>query len=183
MQKITCPSLSTFLASFVAVVPDFPKQGVMFRDVSPMLVSPVVRRMIAQHYEKKWSGKIDVVIGLDARGFLFGMIAAEALGVPFVMCRKKGKLPGKTHRVMYDLEYGSAELEISTGAELEGKRVLVIDDLLATGGTARAVSELSKKAGASWLGFSCIIEIPECAGQDTVRPYYDEVESLLIHKL
>jgi adenine phosphoribosyltransferase len=145
--------------SLVDVI-DFPKPGIIFKDVTPIFSNPLLCKNIVEEMRDRYSNlKIDYVIGLESRGFLLGMPLALALNVPFVMVRKKGKLPRETYSVSYDLEYGSAVLEMHKGAIKPGSRVLVHDDVLATGGTAEAASRLVKMAGGVVGGFSFLISI------------------------
>jgi adenine phosphoribosyltransferase len=129
-------------------IPDFPKPGIMFKDITPLLADPALFRDTIRQFAANLEGqKIDVVVGMEARGFLFGAPLAMDLSAAFVPARKPGKLPYKTHSVSYDLEYGSATLEIHQDAIKPGDRVLIADDLLATGGTAKATIELVEKMG------------------------------------
>ena len=154
------------LKHYIKDVPDFPKPGIMFRDISPLLQNPDMFQSVVKLIADEWRGKIDVVVALDARGFLFGAPIALTLGVPFVPVRKKGKLPGETVSYTYDLEYGQDTVEIQKNALTEHARVLVVDDLLATGGTARAACELVKKIGAIVSGCTFVIELTALGGRE-----------------
>jgi len=141
-------------------VPDFPKPGIQFKDITPVLadgrlLESTIELLIAGHRHQN----VSKVIGIDARGFIFGAAAAVKLGAGFVPVRKKGKLPWTTHEESYDLEYGSATVAVHIDAVKPGERVLLIDDLLATGGTAAAAVNLLKKLGAEIVGVNFVIEL------------------------
>ena len=157
------------LEKYIGVIPDFPKKGISFKDISPLLRDPeafeeTINRLaeIAAQYDP------DVFVGAEARGFAFGAALAYKMGKGFVMARKAGKLPGKTISYTYDLEYGSATLQVSEGAFDKGKRALLIDDLLATGGTFVAMKELVKKAGGEPLACLAVIALEELHGEDLI---------------
>ncbi|XP_029376927.1 adenine phosphoribosyltransferase [Echeneis naucrates] len=153
--------------------PDFPKKGIMFRDICPILKEPAalaaVIDLFEEHARKNYE-KVELIVGLDARGFLFGPLLAQRLGIGFVLIRKKGKLPGATVSVVYDLEYGTAEMEIQEDGVAPGQKVLLIDDLLATGGTLLAACELMRKQQAEVLGCMVIIELKELNGIEKLKP-------------
>jgi len=153
------------LKDFIRDVADFPKKGIVFKDISPLLGSPAALREAIARIQDRWTGKIDAIAALDARGFIFGGMLALAMGLPLVMLRKKGKLPGKTRQVAYDLEYGSAILEIETDALPHDCRVLVVDDLLATGGTAKAACQLIEVCGAKVAGCAFVVELKTLDGR------------------
>ncbi len=141
-------------------IPDFPKKGILFKDITPVLQSPEACDLILSFfYDKFCDLNIDCVAGIESRGFLFGPMIAKLLKVPFVPIRKKGKLPYKVYSEKYDLEYGSAEIEIHQDAICKDMRVLIHDDLLATGGTVNAAINLIKKFGAKPVSSSFIIEL------------------------
>ncbi|XP_060896544.1 adenine phosphoribosyltransferase [Labrus mixtus] len=152
---------------------DFPKKGIVFRDICPILKDPAALTAVIDLFEEEVRRNyqtVDLIVGLDARGFLFGPLLAQRLGVGFVLVRKKGKLPGTTVSVAYDLEYGKAEAEIQDDAVAPGQKVLLIDDLLATGGTLFAACELMKKQQAEILGCMVVIELKELNGKDKLKP-------------
>ncbi|XP_067465328.1 adenine phosphoribosyltransferase [Thunnus thynnus] len=153
--------------------PDFPKKGILFKDICPLLKNPkaltAVIDLFEEHVRKNYP-EVELIVGLDARGFLFGPLLAQRLGIGFVLVRKKGKLPGTTVSVAYDLEYGKAEAEIQEDAVAPGQKVLLIDDLLATGGTLFAACELMKKLQAEVLGCMVVIELQELNGIDKLKP-------------
>jgi adenine phosphoribosyltransferase len=142
-----------------------PFKGVTFRDIAPLLESYDGRTTVTDLLAEAWEGKVDAVVGLDARGFIFGTSLADRLKLPFVMVRKKGKLPGDVVRVEYALEYGTDTIEMQSDALPKGARVLVVDDVLATGGTACASMELVHKVGATVVGCAFVIELPFLNGR------------------
>jgi len=146
-------------------VPDFPKAGILFYDVTTLLRDAEGFRLAIDALATPHVGKgIDLVVGVESRGFILGAAVADRLGAGFVPVRKVGKLPGKTIRATYDLEYGTDSLEMHDDAITAGQRVLIVDDLLATGGTARATVDLVKQGGGSVLGVSVLIELLELGG-------------------
>ncbi|KAM9365542.1 adenine phosphoribosyltransferase [Pholidichthys leucotaenia] len=160
--------------SHVRAFPDFPKKGILFRDVCPIMKNPAALTAVIDLFEehvRKNHQRVDLIVGLDARGFLFGPLLAQRLGVGFVLVRKKGKLPGPTVSVAYDLEYGKAEVEIQEDAVTPGQKVLIVDDLLATGGTLLATCKLMKQQQAEILGCLVIIELKDLNGMDKVKPH------------
>ncbi|KPP77395.1 adenine phosphoribosyltransferase-like [Scleropages formosus] len=157
------------IAQRVRAIPDFPKKGILFRDICPILKDPgAVAAVIDlfEEYVRQTNLDIDLIVGLDARGFLFGPLLAQRLGVGFVLVRKKGKLPGPTVSVSYCLEYGKAELEIQEDAVSAGQKVMLIDDLLATGGTLAATCDLMTQKQATVLGCLVVIELKELKGAE-----------------
>lgn len=159
------------LKQYIAAVPDFPKPGIMFRDIQPLLAHPAAFAETIERLSGPWRGAVDVVVGLDARGFLLAAPVALKLGVPLVMARKAGKLPGETVSVTYDLEYGSATLEVGTGLIQPGAHVLIVDDLLATGGTAEAACKLVEKCGGVVVGCAFVIELAGLGGAEKLAWY------------
>lgn len=153
------------LKNYIRDVADFPKPGIVFKDISPLLASPTALKEAAARIKSEWHGSIDSIAALDARGFIFGGILACDMNIPLVMLRKRGKLPGATRQVSYDLEYGSAVLEVVADAFPNGNRVLVVDDLLATGGTAAAACDLIEICGATVAGCAFIIELEHLEGR------------------
>lgn len=147
------------LASFLRDVPDFPKPGILFKDISPMLASPEAMQTVTDRFAALDFGSVDKVAGIESRGFLFGVPLAMQLGVGFIPVRKPGKLPAKTRSVRYDLEYGSDSVEMHEDAVAEGERVLVVDDLLATGGTMAAAAQLVEACGGIVAGCASVIEL------------------------
>jgi adenine phosphoribosyltransferase len=146
-------------------VPDFPKPGILFYDITTLLRDPKGFRMAVDALASQVQGKPDAIVGIESRGFILGAAVADRLGVGFVPVRKVGKLPARTVRVTYDLEYGSDSLEMHHDAVEQGQRVLIVDDLLATGGTARATVDLIKQLGATVEGVSFLIELVALNGR------------------
>ncbi|XP_028297207.1 adenine phosphoribosyltransferase-like [Gouania willdenowi] len=159
--------------SHIRSFPDFPKKGIVFRDVCPILKNPAALAALTDLFEEHVRTsyqQVDLIVGLDARGFLFGPLLAQRLGLGFVLIRKKGKLPGSTTSVTFDLEYGQAEVEIQDDVVDPGQKVLIIDDLLATGGTLCAAWELLKQQQAEVLGCLVVIELLDLQGKNKVKP-------------
>ena len=164
--------LDSMIDDLVRPIPDWPEPGVTFRDITPLLgdgaaLAATVDSLVELAAD---AGPIDAVLGIEARGFIFGPAVALRLGVGFVPVRKIGKLPAETHSISYDLEYGSATLEMHVGALAPGARVLVIDDVLATGGTMLAAAELVRQAGGVVAGNVVLIEIAALGGVDRLAP-------------
>jgi adenine phosphoribosyltransferase len=153
------------IKSLIRTIPHYPKQGIMFRDITTLLKDPVGLRMLvdglAQHYSNQ---KIDKIAGIEARGFIIGAALAYKLGVGFVPIRKSGKLPAETVGQEYALEYGADRVEIHTDAILHDERVLLVDDLIATGGTAEAAVALIQKLGGVVVSCAFVIDLPELGG-------------------
>jgi adenine phosphoribosyltransferase len=157
----------------IRTVPDFPIDGIMFRDISPVLSRPGLLAKVTEQFVKdlgELGWKPDVIVGPEARGFIFGPLLAESLGIGFVPVRKTGKLPAETYRVEYTLEYGSNILEIHKDAISPGQNVVIIDDLLATGGTISACTELCQKAGGDVLGALFLIELIGLDAHSAIAP-------------
>lgn len=152
-------------------VPNFPKKGIIFKDITPILSDPeLFRASIDLFLERCRRKKIDKIVGIDARGFLFGSTVAYELGVGFVPIRKRGKLPYKTETAKYSLEYGEAEMEMHIDAMIAGERVVLVDDLLATGGTSAAASVLIRKVGGHLLEALFLIELEFLRGREKLVP-------------
>lgn len=150
----------------IRTVPNFPKEGIMFRDITTLLADPQgLKDTVDAFVERYKDAKIDVVAGIDARGFIIGGILAHQLGVGFIPLRKKGKLPYKTESVTYDLEYGTDTIEIHVDAVKEGQNILLVDDLLATGGTSLAACQLIEKLGGKIVEVAFIVDLPEVGGR------------------
>jgi adenine phosphoribosyltransferase len=146
-------------------IPDFPLEGIQFKDITPIFLDPKLYEEVIADLAKFSKGKVDVVCGIESRGYLFGIAIAVALEVPFVLIRKKGKLPPPFVSEKYDLEYGTAEIEMKTGQLKPGQRVLIHDDLLATGGTTEAAAKLVEKQGAKATQFSFLIGLKDLNGE------------------
>jgi adenine phosphoribosyltransferase len=165
-------NVNDYLKSHIRTVPDWPAPGVQFRDITPLLQDPRVFRVLIDAFVHRYMDpalRPDVVAGLDARGFILGSVVAYELGLGFVPIRKKGKLPFTTVEETYELEYGSATVELHTDAVKPGQRVLLIDDLIATGGTMMAGKKLLEKLGASVIEGAAIVDLPELGGSDRIR--------------
>ena len=146
-------------------IPDFPKKGILFRDVTPLLKDHRALQAVTHALAEPWRGKVDVVAGMESRGFIFGAVLAQELGVGFIPVRKSGKLPYKTESVRYGLEYGQDTLEVHVDACKPQERVLICDDLIATGGTAAATAQLIDRIGGRVSGYSFVIELSELGGR------------------
>ena len=163
-------SPSEYIRDHIRTVLDWPAPGVMFRDITPLLANPrVFRVLIDQFVHRYFDVRPDVIAGLDARGFIIGSVVAYELGVGFVPIRKKGKLPFTTVEETYELEYGSATVEMHTDAVKPGDRVLLIDDLIATGGTMMAGKKLLERLGAVVIEGAAIVDLPELQGSARLR--------------
>ncbi len=165
-------SVNQYLRDHIRTVPDWPTPGVQFRDITPLLQNAKVFRILIDAFVHRYMDpamRPDVVAGLDARGFILGAVIAYELNVGFVPVRKKGKLPFTTVEETYELEYGSATVELHTDAVKPGDRVLLIDDLIATGGTMMAGKKLLEKLGAQVMEGAAIVDLPELGGSDKLR--------------
>ncbi len=163
---------SVVLTDFIRDVPDFPKPGILFRDITPLLLSPVAfHAAIDQFAERYADRRIDCIVAAESRGFIFGAPLALRLNAGFVPVRKPGKLPFSTHKHSYDLEYGSDTLEIHSDAALPGQRVLVIDDLLATGGTVQACLKLLENFNVEIVERAFCIHLKALGGEAKLHPY------------
>jgi adenine phosphoribosyltransferase len=159
------------LRAAVRDVPDFPRKGILFRDITPVLNDPVLFRASIDLFVERCRGKnIDKIVGIDARGFVFGSAVAYELNLGFVPIRKRGKLPYRTDTAKYSLEYGEAEVEMHTDALKEGERVVLVDDLLATGGTSAAAAILIRNTGADLLEAQFLIELEFLQGRKRIEP-------------
>ena len=159
-----------YIRSHIRTVPDWPAPGVQFRDITPLLSNPrVFRVLIDQFVHRYFDARIDSIAGLDARGFIIGSVLAYELNMGFIPIRKKGKLPFTTVAETYELEYGSATVEIHTDAVKKDERVLLIDDLVATGGTMLAGARLLQRLGAQVIECAAIVDLPELGGSARVR--------------
>ena len=158
------------LKQYIRDIPDFPKEGIIFKDITTLLKDKDAFKksidLLAKKFRKE---KIDLIVGVEARGFIFGPTLAYKLGIGFVPVRKKGKLPFKTRSVTYELEYGTDILEIHEDAIAENQRVLIVDDLLATGGTIKAVIDLVKAQGAVIAGVAFLVELKFLKGKEKIK--------------
>lgn len=160
------------LKAAIRDVPDFPKKGIIFKDITPVLADPALFKLAVDTLAGRHAkSRIDTVCVIEARGFIFGSAVAYRLGTGVVPIRKKGKLPYTTHEATYDLEYGTATLQIHTDAVKKGSRVLLIDDLLATGGTAAASAQMIEKMGAEIVEIEFLIELAFLKGREKLTKY------------
>ncbi|KUP96115.1 adenine phosphoribosyltransferase [Thermobifida cellulosilytica] len=159
--------LNTLITRYVRDIPDYPQPGVVFKDITPLLAHPSGLATVVDALVEPLQGKgIDLVAGLEARGFIFGAPAAVRLGAGFVPLRKAGKLPSRTLSQSYDLEYGTSTVEMHADAVAPGSRVLIVDDVLATGGTGRAAVDLIRRAGGTVVEFSVLLELGFLKGRE-----------------
>jgi adenine phosphoribosyltransferase len=160
------PHALRYLRAHLRNIPDFPKPGILFKDITPLLADPRAFHITLDLLAERFIGEhIDTVVGIESRGFIFGGALAARLNASFVPVRKPGKLPYRTFRVAYKLEYGQAELEMHEGSIARGANVLVVDDLLATGGTASAAAALAREQGGNVKGFSFVVELDFLEGR------------------
>lgn len=153
------------IKSCIRTVPDWPKKGILFRDITTLLKDPVGFRMCIEDFVSRYKNKdVDVVVGIDSRGFIIGGALAHQLGKGFVPVRKKGKLPAAVERQEYTLEYGTDAVEIHKDAIIQGQKVVIVDDLIATGGTALAAAQLVQKLGGHIVEFAFVIDLPDLGG-------------------
>lgn len=164
--------VSSLIDRLVRPIEDWPVPGVTFRDITPLLADPAALHMVIEALvdQARVLGPVDAVLGIEARGFIFAPAIAMALGAGFVPVRKAGKLPSSSYSTSYELEYGSAELEMHRDALTPGDRVIVVDDVLATGGTMLAAADLVKQAGADVAGNLVVIELEFLGGQERLQP-------------
>lgn len=160
------------IQSYIRDVPNFPKEGIIFKDITPLLNNAEARAEVLKQIKAKLPEvNIDKVVGVESRGFFFGILLAQELGAGFVPIRKKGKLPFDTISASYDLEYGTDNLEIHTDAIQKGENVLIHDDVLATGGTIKAVTELVEKLGGNIVQINFLMELKFLNGREKIKEY------------
>jgi adenine phosphoribosyltransferase len=173
-------SLETDLRAAIRNIPDYPKKGIMFRDITTLLGDARAFRRAVDEMVQPWAGsKIDKVAGIEARGFILGGAVAHQVSAGFVPIRKKGKLPHTTVRIAYSLEYGVDEMEMHDDAVIKGERVILVDDLIATGGTAEGAVKLLRQMGAEVLAACFVIDLPELGGADKLRKMNVPVRTLI----
>lgn len=161
-------------------VPDFPKPGILFKDITPVLADAALCRDLLNGFvDQLGEIKVDGIVGIESRGFLFGMLLAQKLQVPFLPVRKKGKLPFKTYSYEYNLEYGSATIEMHTDSIKSGSSIIIHDDLLATGGTAAATAEIVKMQGGKVSAFSFLINLSFLNGKEKLAPHSNNIFSIV----
>ena len=172
--------LQDSIKSFIRTVPDYPHEGILFRDITGLLENARGLRLAVDSLAERYAGKgIDLVAGIEARGFIFGTAVAYKLGVGFIPIRKAGKLPGEVVGVDYQLEYGTDRMEMHADAVSQGDDVLLVDDLIATGGTAQAAIRLLERAGAVIVGCSFIIDLPDLGGAKALNKGDYSVHTLM----
>jgi len=164
--------MSVKAATLIRDVPDFPTEGILFRDITPVLLDPEAFREVVDAFANEAGArKAEVIVAIESRGFIFGAPVADRLGLPFVPVRKLGKLPGPTIQAEYALEYGTNTLEMHRDAIKPGQKVLIIDDLLATGGTAGAAARLVEELGGEVVGFAFLVELEPLGGREALSGY------------
>ena len=172
--------LEARIKSAIRDIPDFPQPGILFKDITPILQDAILCNDIAVAFHESFKKqKIDAIVGIESRGFLFGMLMAQKFGLPFIPVRKKGKLPAKTISFEYQLEYGSATIEIHNDALPAGSSVIIHDDLLATGGTACAAAELVKRLDCKVAGFAFVVSLDFLNGRKSVEQHSSNIVSLI----
>lgn len=172
--------LETELRRTIREIPDFPQKGVVFKDITPIFLRPrLVERCVEELARQFRVRDVSKIVGIESRGFLLGPMIAQQLGAGFAIVRKKGKLPEIAASISYELEYGSATIEMAKDAVQPGDRVLIHDDLLATGGTAAAAAQLVKQIGAQVVGFSFLIVLEELGGRKALEPFEVPIVHLL----
>jgi adenine phosphoribosyltransferase len=179
-DPMTSPVLEYDLRAAIRTIPDYPKPGVMFRDITTLLGNARAFRRAVDELVQPWAGsKVDKVAGIEARGFILGGAVAHQLSAGFIPIRKKGKLPHKRVSIAYSLEYGLDEMEMHEDAVVAGERVILVDDLIATGGTAEAAVKLLRNLGAEVLAACFIIDLPDLGGADKLRQLDLPVRTLI----
>jgi adenine phosphoribosyltransferase len=177
---MSSPVLENDLKSTIRTIPDYPKPGIMFRDITTLLGSARAFRRAVDELVQPWAGsKIDKIAGIEARGFIIGGAIAHQLSAGFVPIRKKGKLPHKSVRVAYSLEYGIDEMEMHEDGVTKGERVILVDDLIATGGTATAAVQLLRQMGAEIVAAVFMVDLPDLGGADKLRALGVSVRTLV----
>jgi adenine phosphoribosyltransferase len=177
---MTSPSLKNDLRTAIRSIPDYPKPGIMFRDITTLLGDARAFRRAVDELVQPWAGmKVDKVAGIEARGFILGGAVAHQVSAGFIPIRKKGKLPHKRLSIAYSLEYGLDEMEVHEDAVSKGERVILVDDLIATGGTAEGAVKLLRQLGADVLAACFVIDLPELGGADKLRKMDVPVRTLI----
>jgi len=177
---MTNPVLENDLKASIRAIPDYPKPGIIFRDITTLLGSAPAFRRAVDELVQPWAGaKVDKIAGIEARGFIIGGAIAHQLSAGFVPIRKKGKLPHKSVRVAYSLEYGIDEMEMHEDAIVPGERVILVDDLIATGGTAEAAVKLLRQMGADVVSAVFMVDLPDLGGADKLRALDVNVRTLV----
>jgi adenine phosphoribosyltransferase len=173
-------SIQERLKTSIRDVADFPKPGILFKDISTIMLDAELSQDVLNHLVETYKdAQLDAIAGIESRGFLFGFPLAIKLGLPFILIRKEGKLPYNKIKHAYDLEYGSAVIEMHSDAVQANQRVLIHDDLLATGGSAGAAAELIQKSGAVVAGFSFLVELSFLEGQEKLKQYSTNIQGII----
>lgn len=173
-------SIQERLKTSIRDVADFPKPGILFKDISTIMLDAELSQDVLNHLVESYKdAQLDAIAGIESRGFLFGFPLAIKLGLPFILIRKEGKLPYNKIKHAYDLEYGSAVIEMHSDAVQANQRVLIHDDLLATGGSAGAAAELIQKSGAEVAGFSFLVELSFLEGQEKLKQYSTNIHGII----
>ncbi len=172
-------TLTDKIKAVIKDVPDFPHKGILFKDISPVFLNQTLCNEIVETFVQSLTVKPDAIVGIESRGFLLGILLANKLNVPFVLVRKAGKLPAKTISKEYALEYGTAKIEIHEGVLQPGWKVLIHDDILATGGTAAAAAELVNETGAQLMGFTFMASIDVLNGRSKIETYTKNIQCLV----
>ena len=168
------------LDKVIRTIPDFPKEGISFKDITPLLLDASLTNDIINEFIGRLEGVVvDAIVGVESRGFLFGFLLANKMEIPFIPIRKVGKLPGETLQYKYDLEYGSAEVEIHKNDVQKGWNILIHDDLLATGGTASAAAELVLQLGCNISAFTFVVNLDFLNGKKEIKEYTNNIISLI----
>jgi adenine phosphoribosyltransferase len=176
--RAATPDPLAYARRFIRDVPDFPKPGILFKDITPLLANPRALHVVLDSLAERFIGDhVDAVVGIEARGFIFGGALAARLNASFVPARKPGKLPAQTDRVSYKTEYSTAELEMHKASLREEARVVIVDDLLATGGTARAAADLVHGQGGTVVAYAFVVELSFLNGRERLLPV--RIESVL----
>ncbi len=175
-------SLESKLSAAIRDVPDFPKEGIVFKDITPIMMDAKLSVEVVDHLYNIYKDlDLDAVAGIESRGFLFGYPLAMKLGIPFILIRKKGKLPHNVLSVNYDLEYGSATIEMHIDAVSAGQKILLHDDLLATGGSAEAAGRLVQKAGGEVAGFNFLVSLDFLNGAEKLKGFSNNITNLVAY--
>jgi adenine phosphoribosyltransferase len=175
ISEVVNMDVSEQIKQTVREIPDFPKPGILFKDITPLLENQKLCSAITQEFIKQLPERPDAIVGIESRGFLFGFLVANAMNIPFILVRKSGKLPYKTIRHEYALEYGTSVVEMHTDSIKKGWKVMIHDDLLATGGTAEAAANLVEKQGANVCAFTFVIGLGFLNGKEKLLKHTNNI--------
>lgn len=164
-------NIEELIKNSVRIIPDFPNPGIMFKDITPIFLNQDLCNKITESFIQLLPEKPDAVLGIESRGFLFGFLMANRLNIPFILARKAGKLPGEKHKEEYDLEYGTSAIEIQKNIINPNSKILIHDDLLATGGTAAAAAKLVESAEGKVMAFTFLIELKDLKGSERLTKF------------